>query len=134
MEERRGLNLAIDQVEEFHRVFDHHIGTHPKALDLQEKLFRKSLMMEELEEFMEANGDLTKQVDAMLDLMYFTLGTLVCMGVKDPQALFDEVHKTNMSKLFPDGKPHYREDGKVIKPEGFVAVDSKLTEMLNSME
>jgi len=50
----------------------------------------------------------------MVDLIYFALGTLVEMGVR-PGRLFDIVHEANMKKLWPDGKVHYAEDGKVIK-------------------
>lgn len=64
--------------------------------------------------------------DSLTDINYFTQGTFTMMGV-NPQPLFDIVQKANMSKLFPDGKPHYREeDGKVIKPEGWEAPEPQL--------
>jgi len=70
-------------------------------------------MREELEEFRNATS-IHDQADAMVDLMYFALGTLVEMGVQ-PGRLFDIVHDANMKKLWPDGKVHYAPDGKVIK-------------------
>lgn len=74
-------------------------------------------MQEEVEEFLEAE-DVVDQADAMIDLIYFALGTLVEMGVK-PEPLFRIVHEANMKKLWPDGKPHYNEDGKTVKPPGW---------------
>lgn len=69
---------------------------------------------------------LVAQADALTDVNYFTQGSFVIMGV-DPQPLFDIVQRANMSKLFPDGKPRYREgDGKIIKPDGWEAPEPKL--------
>ena len=65
------------------------------------------------------NDVLTAQADALTDQLYFIFGSFVQMGVK-PFNLFKIVQRANMGKLFPDGKPHYREsDGKIIKPEGW---------------
>jgi predicted HAD superfamily Cof-like phosphohydrolase len=69
---------------------------------------------------------LVAQADALTDINYFTQGSFVIMGV-DPQPLFDIVQNANMAKLFPDGKPRYREeDGKIIKPDGWEAPEPKL--------
>lgn len=71
---------------------------------------------------------LVAQADALTDINYFTQGSFVIMGV-DPQPLFDIVQKANMAKLFPDGKPRYREeDGKIIKPEGWMPPEPQLKE------
>lgn len=62
---------------------------------------------------------LVDEVDALIDLLYFTYGSFVMMGV-DPMPIFDIVHQANMGKLFPDGKPHYHEvTGKVLKPDNW---------------
>lgn len=62
---------------------------------------------------------LVDEVDALIDLLYFTYGSFVMMGV-DPMPIFDIVHQANMGKLFPDGKPRYHEvTGKVLKPENW---------------
>jgi hypothetical protein len=74
-------------------------------------------MDEELREFRAAH-DVTDQADAMIDLIYFALGSLVEMGVH-PSPLFAIVQKANMSKLWEDGKPRYDEDGKIVKPPGW---------------
>nr|WP_246005740.1 HAD family hydrolase [Brevibacillus gelatini] len=69
---------------------------------------------------------LVAQVDALIDLSYFNHGDFVVMGIK-PQRLFDIVQKANMSKLWEDGKPRFREeDGKIIKPNGWEAPEPKL--------
>ena len=68
----------------------------------------------------------------MIDTIYFALGTLVEMGVK-PGELFDIVQKANMSKLWPDGTPHYNESGKVIKPEGWENPHPKLQLAIRKM-
>jgi predicted HAD superfamily Cof-like phosphohydrolase len=70
----------------------------------------------------------TRQSDALTDELYFNQGSFVVAGV-DPQPLFDIVQDANMSKLGPDGKPIIREsDGKIMKPEGWVAPEPKLRE------
>ncbi|MGG5317233.1 HAD family hydrolase [Enterococcus sp. AZ072] len=62
---------------------------------------------------------LTAEVDALTDLLYFTYGSFALIGV-DPQPIFEIVHQANMGKLFPDGKPHYHPDThKVLKPENW---------------
>jgi len=58
------------------------------------------------------------QVDAFTDILYFANGGFTEMGVI-PDKIFDLVHQANMGKIFPDGKPHYNEVGKVIKPDNW---------------
>ena len=60
---------------------------------------------------------LTQQVDALVDLLYFTYGSFVLLGV-DPKPILEIVHRASLGKLFPDGKPHYDPvTHKVLKPE-----------------
>jgi predicted HAD superfamily Cof-like phosphohydrolase len=66
--------------------------------------------------------DLVELVDAMADLDYVVEGSRLECGVNGP-AVADEVHRSNMAKLGPDGNPNYREDGKVIKPTGWTPPD-----------
>jgi predicted HAD superfamily Cof-like phosphohydrolase len=58
--------------------------------------------------------------DAITDCFYILIGTAIEYGIADklPQ-LFDEVHKSNMSKLDENGNPIYREDGKVMKSNNY---------------
>lgn len=60
---------------------------------------------------------LTGEVDALVDLLYFTYGSLVLSGV-DPYEIFNTVHRANMGKIFPDGRPHFDPvTHKVLKPD-----------------
>ena len=57
------------------------------------------------------------EVDALIDLLYFTYGSLVLAGV-DPYDIFNFVHAANMGKIFPDGQPHFDpETHKILKPD-----------------
>ncbi|MFS1663612.1 HAD-IIB family hydrolase [Streptococcus sp. zg-JUN1979] len=60
---------------------------------------------------------LVGEVDALTDLLYFTYGSFVLMGV-DPKPFFDTVHEANMGKIFPDGKAHFDPvTHKILKPD-----------------
>lgn len=83
-------------------------------------LLRFNLMREENEEYLEAcrNGDLVEIADALGDMMYILYGTICRHGLQHKIApIFDEIHRSNMSKLDANGRPIYREDGKVMKSE-----------------
>lgn len=77
---------------------------------------------------------LVEQVDALIDLLYFTYGSFSLLGV-DPEPIIEIVHQANMGKLFPDGKPHYDpETGKVLKPDNWeqdFAPEGKIKEELD---
>ncbi len=83
-------------------------------------------MKEENEEYLEAanNGDLVEVADALGDMLYILCGTLIEHGLQDKiVAVFDEIQRSNMSKLGQDGKPIYREDGKVLKGPNYFKPD-----------
>jgi len=62
---------------------------------------------------------LTGQVDALIDLLYLTYGSLVLSGI-DPYEIFQAVHASNMAKIFPDGKAHFDpETHKILKPKNW---------------
>ena len=103
-----------NDVLEFQRCFGHPYAEKPEMISADRAKVRADWMLEEVREFLEAD-EVVEQADAMIDLMYFALGTLVEMGVK-PDGLWQIVQDANMAKLWPDGKPHHREDGKTIKP------------------
>ena len=77
---------------------------------------RISLIEEELNEFKEAikNRDLKEVADALTDILYVTYGAGHAFGI-NLDICFDEVQRSNMSKLGNDGKPIYNEHGKVMK-------------------
>jgi predicted HAD superfamily Cof-like phosphohydrolase len=109
----------LRMLEEFHRVFGAHFEQAPTAdLSPETVALRVSLIQEELNEYQEAaeTHDLVGIADALSDLMYVVLGTYVSHGLQDvAEALFAEVHASNMSKLDADGRVLYRSDGKVLK-------------------
>lgn len=109
----------INAVHEFHTAFKLGIKNNPTA-DIGEdrNLLRYKLMREENEEYLEAanNNDLVEVADALGDMLYILCGTIIEHGMQDKiDEVFNEIQRSNMSKLGEDGKPIYREDGKVLK-------------------
>ena len=83
-------------------------------------------MKEENNEYIEAaeNGDIVEVADALGDMLYILCGTIIEHGMTELiEEVFDEIHRSNMSKLGEDGNPVYREDGKVIKGPNFFKPD-----------
>ena len=113
-----------EKVKNFHVAFNHPNSDKPKLLCSDRVEKRYKWMKEEIDEFA-ASKTIEEQADAMIDLIYFALGTLVEMGVK-PDKLFDIVHEANMSKLWEDGTPRYNSDGKVVKPSTWADPEPKL--------
>lgn len=113
------MKRKIEAVTEFHKAFGLGIKDKPTA-DLGEakNLLRYKLMREENEEYLEAanSNDLTEVADALGDMLYILCGTIIEHGMQDIiEDVFEEIQSSNMSKLGADGKPIYREDGKVLK-------------------
>ncbi|GLB50607.1 nucleoside triphosphate pyrophosphohydrolase family protein [Neptunitalea lumnitzerae] len=113
------MKSKIDGVTEFHNAFGLGVRENPKAA-IGESLIklRYELMKEENEEYLEAamNGDMVEVADALGDMLYILCGTIIEHGMQDKiDAVFNAIQKSNMSKLGEDGKPIYREDGKVMK-------------------
>tara|TARA_Y100000768_G_C23847085_1_gene619112 strand:+ start:138 stop:479 length:342 start_codon:yes stop_codon:yes gene_type:complete len=77
---------------------------------------RYDLIKEELEEFRDAiqNKDIKEVADALTDILYVTYGAGHSFGI-DLDKCFDEVQKSNMSKLDNNGRPIYDNKGKVMK-------------------
>jgi predicted HAD superfamily Cof-like phosphohydrolase len=113
------IKKEIAAVQEFHEAFGLEIQ-HQPTVALDEKVIdlRYNLMKEENEEYLEAAqaGDLVEVADALGDMLYILCGTIISHGFQVKiEAVFDEIQRSNMSKLGTDGKPIYREDGKVMK-------------------
>ena len=113
------MKNKIAAVHEFHSAFGLGIKNTPTA-DLGEakNLLRYKLMREENEEYLEAanNDDLVEVADALGDMLYILCGTIIEHGMQHKiEEVFNEIQRSNMSKLGADGKPIYREDGKVLK-------------------
>ena len=120
------LSTAYDAVKEFHAKFGHPVRESPTLLTAERAAARASWMAEEVAEFLAAQN-VPDQADAMIDLIYFAIGTMVEMGVR-PETLFEIVHAANMTKLWPDGKPRFRDDGKTVKPPTWVDPHDALRE------
>ena len=112
------MNEYYEKVKDFQHRFGTPVAERPQFMPTERALKRYVWMKEEIDEFLEA-GDIYEQADAMIDLIYFAIGTMVEIGVR-PQEIFDIVHMANMSKLWKDGKPHYKPDGKVMKSPDWV--------------
>lgn len=118
MDRAASLDSFYSVVQKFHQAVDHPDGHTTQFLLGEEKARRIAWMQEELEEFKQAKT-LTDQADAMGDLLWFVVGTMVCMGV-EPSLIMKPITKANMSKIMEDGKVRRREsDGKVQKPDGW---------------
>ena len=112
---------TINMVKEFHDAF--HIGNEDVTqgvIDEKDYLLRYKLMREENEEYLEAaeKGDLVEIADACGDMLYILFGTLLKHGLQHKiEEVFKEIQESNMSKLDENGRPIYREDGKVLKSD-----------------
>ena len=121
------MKKRIAAVKEFHSAFGLGIKEQPIAdLGKSKNLLRYNLMKEENEEYLEAadNNDLTEVADALGDMLYILCGTIIEHGMQHKiEEVFDEIQSSNMSKLGADGKPIYREDGKVLKGPNYFRPD-----------
>lgn len=121
------MNKQITQVKEFHKVFKLESSQNYKKNPEAWKL-RLQLAHEELDEYEQSCRlyDNVEIADALGDQLYVLIGTIISHELEDKiEAIFDEIHKSNMSKLDKDGNPIYREDGKVKKSNLFKEPDLK---------
>jgi predicted HAD superfamily Cof-like phosphohydrolase len=109
----------IKAVEKFHDSFGIKNNYTPTVdLEQNEIELRHRLMQEENDEYLEAakNGDLVEVADALGDQLYILCGTILKHGLQHKiEEIFKEIQSSNMSKLDENGKPIYREDGKILK-------------------
>jgi len=115
------MEKEIKMVEDFHNAFGHPVHDAPKTLSASRATFRHTLLQEEVTELLKASvkGDLVEVADGIADCLYILFGTAQEFGIAHKlPAIFAEVHASNMSKLV-DGRPLLREDGKVMKPDGY---------------
>ena len=106
----------FNKVKTFMETFGQEVKTKPSFSTDKINSLRYDLIKEELEELKEAmeNKDLLEVADALTDILYVTYGAGHAFGI-DLDKCFEEVQKSNMSKLGDDGKPIYNESGKVMK-------------------
>lgn len=121
------LRETIEQVRLFHDAFGIANATDPTAvIGLREQRLRFDLMREENEEYLAAagRGDLVEVADALGDMLYILCGTILKHGLEGKiEEVFREIQRSNMSKLDKEGRPIYREDGKVLKGESYFPPD-----------
>ncbi|MFP9113364.1 hypothetical protein ACLI1A_05445 [Flavobacterium sp. RHBU_3] len=126
------MKKQLDSVKLFHTSFKLGVGEAPRAsLGENINMLRYNLMKEENEEYLEAvqNNDLVEVADALGDMLYILCGTIIEHGLQHKiEEVFDEIQRSNMSKLDDNGEPIYREDGKVMKGPNYFKPD--FTEIL----
>ena len=113
------MKNKIKAVQMFHEAFGLGVQNQP-TVNLEESKInlRFNLMAEENEEYLEAakNNDIVEVADALGDMLYILCGTILEHGMQHKiEEVFNEIQRSNMSKLGENGKPIYREDGKVLK-------------------
>ena len=113
------MKNKLSAVTEFHKAFGLGVNNKPTTdIDKSTMNLRYSLMDEENKEYLEAikNNDMIEVADALGDMLYILCGTIITHGMQGViDEVFEEIQRSNMSKLGRDGKPIYREDGKVLK-------------------
>lgn len=121
------MKKSLAHVSEFHQKFQVAQNEHPTA-GLPESIIqlRHRLMAEENDEYLEAaqSGNLTEIADALGDQLYILCGTILSHGLQHViEDVFDEIQRSNMSKLDENGLPIFREDGKIMKSNRYFKPD-----------
>lgn len=122
------MKQVLDAVAEFHKAFNHPIAEKPTLISAKRASLRFDLMKEENEEYLLActNNDLVEVADALGDQLYILAGTMLEHGLQDKiLEVFQEIQRSNMSKLGTDGKPILRSDGKILKGENYTPPNLK---------
>jgi predicted HAD superfamily Cof-like phosphohydrolase len=123
------MKRKLSAVELFHKSFGLGVCAAPRAnLGSRKNELRYRLMEEENKEYLEAaqSDDLVEVADALGDMLYILCGTILEHGMQYKiEEVFEEIQRSNMSKLGKDGKPLYREDGKVLKGPDYFKPDIK---------
>ena len=110
----------FNKVWQFMHSFGQETLMKPTLPDVDLAELRLDLIQEEVDELAQAiiDQDIVEIADALTDILYVTYGAGHAFGI-DLDTCFTEVHRSNMSKLGIDGKPIYRQDGKVLKGRGY---------------
>lgn len=123
------MKKQINHVAKFHDVFK--IGNETKPIAVVGEgtyNLRYNLMKEENEEYLDAcqKGDLVEIADALGDQLYILCGTILKHGLQYKiEEVFEEIQRSNMSKLDKNGNPIFREDGKILKGDNYFKPDIK---------
>ena len=120
------MKKQLESVREFHDKFKQTQSSFLGNISKEESVLRHKIMVEEVDEYLVAASqrDLVGIADALGDQLYILCGTILKHGMENIiEEVFDEIHKSNMSKLGADGEPILREDGKILKGPGYVPPD-----------
>jgi predicted HAD superfamily Cof-like phosphohydrolase len=120
------MKNQLQAVETFHNTFEEENGKEPQLLEESTFMLRHRLMQEENDEYLDAcwQGDMVGIADALGDQLYILCGTILKHGLQSKiEEVFEEIQRSNMSKLGEDGKPIRREDGKILKSPGYSKPD-----------
>ena len=112
------MTPELTLVEAFHKKFHQPVGSAPSLIPKDRAENRYKLMKEEVEEYLKGaqNGDLSNIAKEIADILYAVYGTIIEHGLQDKmEAIFEEVHRSNMSKEYHEYK--------MIKGEGYVKAD-----------
>jgi len=106
----------FEKVGDFMEAFGQEVKCEPEFPDMKTQELRYNLIIEEVRELADGitNKDIVEVADALTDILYVVYGAGHAFGI-DLDECFEEVHNSNMSKLGDNGRPIYREDGKVMK-------------------
>ena len=121
------IKKELVDVTKFHNAFKIKVNENP-TVEIDNALIelRYRLMQEENSEYLEAakNKDLIEVADALGDMLYILCGTILTHGLQYKiEEVFNEIQRSNMSKLGKDGNPIYRKDGKVMKGPNYFKPD-----------
>jgi predicted HAD superfamily Cof-like phosphohydrolase len=110
----------VDMVREFQTACGVDMPDGPTSRGASDRLLRIRLLREELGEYdrAELKGDGVEIADALADIVYIAIGTALHYGIPIDDVM-REVHRSNMAKVGPDGTVTKRDDGKILKPEGW---------------
>lgn len=120
------MKKQIEAVRDFHNAFGQKNSYWPQHIKVEDYMLRYKLMAEENDEYLEAckANDIVAIADALGDQMYILCGTILKHGLQHIiEDVFAEIHASNMSKLGEDGMPILREDGKILKGDGYFKPD-----------
>ena len=121
------MKHQLNSVKKFHQVYKLTYSDLPTAKIKKETIkLRYNLMAEENQEYFDAanNDDLVEVADALGDMLYILCGTIIEHGLQHKiEEIFDEIQRSNMSKLDTNGLPIYRDDGKVMKGPNYFKPD-----------
>jgi len=120
-DETKNVDMVDDIMEFAKRFCPDQLTDAPRIPDENLKALRRRMIVEEVvEELLVAmdTDDLVEVADAGCDSIVVIIGMMIAYGIPIKEC-WREVHRSNMAKAQPDGSVKRREDGKVLKPEGW---------------